>query len=137
MLVQYLRDKNEIVKGINGTYIRSSGRKRGVVIATGKDKVGWSMWNRQAEIDEYVENNSKFWSDNGMDYLVAVHKAEKRARVAVKFSTEEALSIAVSRSEHSELWDALVPDSILPFVNYMKARSRRFFKSDLDKVLAE
>lgn len=123
MIVHYLKDVNEIREGNNGRYIVSSGKRKGVLVATGPGEVGWSLWNEKAEIEEFINTHYEYWISHGMGYVAADEKAEKLAKTKVRFDRELAISIAFDHLKTPP------PASIERFHSLIVERSMRYFKA--------
>ena len=132
MLVHYLREHNEIVEKDGRKFIRSHGPKRGVLISTGRNRVGWSLYNKKAEDEEIQDEAFDFWIQHGMSYENAEHKASK---LSSRFDKKKAIHYAKQREETStSLYVKLIededsiPHSIKKFIPVMVERSRNYYK---------
>ncbi len=123
MIIHYLRKHNSVITKDSGSYIQSNGPIRGVLVATGPGKVGWSLWNEKAEIEAFCNTQSEFWSEHGMERGTAWLKAQKCSKKFVRFDKKEAVRLALDRIEYFEL----PPNSIYVYFDLMIIRSDRYY----------
>jgi len=128
MLIHYLREKNDVITNVKGSYLSSTGPLRGVLVSDAAGRVGWSKWNEKSEKREWVIDQTKKWVHNGMAINAAVKKAERTVNRVVRMNKDEALAIAISRLELSEMQEP--PDSIEAAFQAMVDRSYRFYRGE-------
>jgi len=72
MLIHYLREKNDVITNVKGSYLSSTGPLRGVLVSDAAGRVGWSKWNEKSEKREWVIDHKSVYPE-----LVKVMKLKK------------------------------------------------------------
>lgn len=124
MIFQYIRKNSGFVEDSQGAKrFRTWGPKVGLVLATERNKVGWSLWNEKAETEEFRSKYRKRWEQSGMAESVINRKVKK---IHAIFNLPLAIRIAKERSEQYVLDP--IPNAYKDHIENMVKRSQLYFK---------